>query len=165
MKKTWLALVLGSLLVLGGAGPASAQSSGEQRFIVILSSFNGRETSRVIAVGPITGIGTFEETEDEDVVRFVFPQGTLTLDAPTTDESEDFNEETCSGTFRFSGPWEIADATGAFEGATGSGTFRGQGRFVGQRTDTGCSEDEDAGFFFLSVTVRGNVTLADDAAA
>jgi hypothetical protein len=110
-------------------------------------------------------VGEFQEGATENEVRFVFPEGTLTLDAPTTEESEEFNERTCTGSFRFSGPWTIASGTGAFENATGSGTFQGQGRFIGERTPTGCSEDEDAGFFFLFVNVTGEVDLGAEAAA
>jgi hypothetical protein len=133
---------------------------------VLFSGSNGNETGRVIASGPIRGVGTFEETEDEDVVRFVFRNGTITLDAPSEEEDEQFDERTCSGSFTFSGSWEIIEGTGAYEGASGSGTFEGRGRFFGERAPGGgCSEDEDAGFFFLRVEVRGNVTLGRQAAA
>lgn len=154
-----------TLGLVGSAGAASAQTSGQQRFIVIFSGSDGQETSKVIAVGPITGVGTFEETEDEDVVRFVFDEGTITLDAPTEEETDEFNEFTCTGGFTFSGPFEVIGGTGAFEGASGSGVFEGEGRFVGERELEGCSEDEDAGFFFLVVEVTGTVTLDDRAAA
>ncbi len=166
MKKT-LAVVLGLTLGLFGlVGSASAQTRTNQRFIVLLSGSDGNETARVIASGPIKGVGTFEETDDEDVVRFVFPNGSITLDAPSEDEDEEFNERTCSGSFRFSGQWEIIEGTGAYEDATGSGTFEGRGKFFGERLPGGgCSEDEDAGFFLLRVEVRGNVTLGDRAAA
>ncbi len=161
-----LALVLGIVagMVLT-AVPVSAQTGGNQRFTVIISG-RGEGTpdiSRVVAAGPIRGAGTFEETDDPDVVRFVFPQGSITLDAPSTEESEDFNERTCSGSFTFSGPFTIIEGTGPYEGATGSGTFEGKGRFFGRPTaDGGCSED---GFFFLIVKVKGTVSLADQAAA
>ena len=152
--------------VLGLAGTASAQTGTNQRFLVLFSGSGGNETSRVIATGPIRGVGTFEETEDEDVVRFVFKNGTVTLNAPSEDESEEFNERTCSGSFTFSGSFQIIDATGAFEGARGSGRFEGRGKFFGERLPGGgCSEDEDSGFFFLTVNVRGNVTLGRPAAA
>lgn len=167
MKKAnqFLAGFLGAALALVAlAGPAVAQTSGNQRFIVV-GGGTGNPTVRVIAVGPITAVGVLEETEDEDIVRFVFPQGTLTLDAPSEEESEEFNERACTGSFTFSGPFQIIGATGAYAGTTGSGTFEGQGRFVGERTATGCSEDEDSGFFFILVNVRGNVTLGGQAAA
>lgn len=166
MKKA-LAVLLGVTLgvLVGPAGVASAATSGQQRFIVIVSSSGGQERSTVIAVGPITGVGTFEETEDEDVVRFVFDDGSILLDAPGGDETEEFDEFTCTGSFTFSGPWEIIGGTGAYEDASGSGRFAGQGRFVGVREPQGCSEDEDAGFFFLYVELTGTVTLDDQAAA
>ncbi len=164
--KRLLALLAGAVfVVMGLASPAAAQTQGNQRFIVFGSGSGGNETFRVVAIGPITGVGTFEETDDPDVVRFRFPQGTVTLDAPTGEETEEFDERTCTGSFTFTGPVTIIGATGAFQGATGSGQVRGQGRFIGERTETGCSEDEDAGFFFLYADVRGNVTLPGQAAA
>ena len=70
-----------------------------------------------------------------------------------------------TGSFTFTGPVTITGATGAFAGAEGTGTVEGQGYFVGERTAEGCSEDEDAGFFFLYADVTANVTLAGQAAA
>lgn len=163
--KRLAAVVLGAFVLMGLASPAMAQTAGNQRFIVVGGGSGSQESFRVIAIGPITAVGTFEETEDEDVVRFVFPQGTVTIDSPTGDETEDFNERACVGRFTFTGPFTIIDATGAYEGATGSGQVQGQGTFVGERTPTGCSEDENAGFFFLYATATGLVTLpAQDAA-
>lgn len=167
VKKAFVVMVgvaFGMVGMVGFAGPASAEA-GNQRFIVIVSGSGGDETGRVIAVGPITGVGTFEETSDPDVVRFVFDEGTITLNAPNDEESDEFDERSCSGSFTFSGRWEIIEATGAYEGATGSGEFEGQGRFVGERELEGCSENEDAGFFFVVVHVTGDVSLDDQAAA
>ncbi len=165
MKKALVVLLGITFGLVGSTATASAQTGGEQRFIVITSGSGGQETTKVIAVGPITGVGTFEETEDEDVVVFVFDEGTITLDAPSEEESDEFDEFSCTGSFAFSGPFEIVGGTGAFENASGSGTFEGEGRFIGEREADGCSEDEDAGFFFLRVEVRGNVTLGRQAAA
>lgn len=165
MKKA-LAAVLGlGLGLFGLVGSASAQTRTNQRFIVLFSGSES-EPGTVIASGPIKGVGTFEETADEDVVRFVFRNGSVTLNAPSEDEDEQFNERTCSGSFTFSGPWEIIEGTGAYEGASGSGTFEGRGKFFGERAaGGGCSEDEDAGFTFLRVEVRGQVTLDRQAVA
>jgi hypothetical protein len=123
------------------------------------------DISRVVAAGPIRGVGIFEfSVSDEDVVTFVFPDGSITLDAPETGGSEDFNERTCSGSFTFSGTFEIIDGTGAYEGATGEGTFAGKGRFIGQRSPDGSCSEED-GFFFVVVKLKGTVDLHGQAAA
>ncbi len=166
MRRVLAAIMGVALGLVGFAGSAAAQTRTNQRFVVIFSGSNGNETSRVIASGPIRGVGTFEETADEDVVRFVFPNGSITLNVPSEEEDEQFDERACSGSFSFSGPWEIIEATGAYEGASGSGTFEGRGKFFGERAPGGgCSEDEEAGVFFLRVEVRGNVTLGGRGAA
>jgi hypothetical protein len=165
MKRLAAVVMSTAFVVMGLASPAAAQTAGNQRFIVYGSGSGNQASFSVVAIGPITGFGTFEETEDPDVVRFRFPQGTITLFSPTGDETEDFDERTCTGSFTFTGPVTIVGATGAFTGTTGTGTVRGQGYFVGERTATGCSEDEDSGFFFLYADVRANVTRAGQAAA
>ena len=165
MKRLMAVLLAAAFGVVGWAGPAAAQTTGSQRFIVVGGGTDDQLNFRVIAIGPITAVGTFEETEDEDVIRFRFPQGTITLDSPTEDESGDFDERTCFGSFTFTGPFTIIGATGVYQGVTGSGQVRGQGWFVGERTATGCSEDEDAGSFFVYATATGNVTVPARAAA
>lgn len=162
-----LALVVGIVTgMILSAVPVSAQT-GNQRFTVIVSGQGegAPGISQVVASGPIRGMGTFEFSEsDEDVVTFVFPDGSITLDAPETGGSEDFNERTCSGSFTFSGTFEIIEGTGAYEGATGEGTFAGKGRFIGQRNPDGSCSEED-GFFFVVVKVKGTVSVPDQAAA
>ena len=165
MKRLAAVVLSTAFIVMGLASPAAAQTAGNQRFIVFGSGSGGQESFSVVAIGPITGFGTFEELEDPDFVRFRFPQGTITLFSPTADETGDFDERSCTGSFTFTGPVTITEATGAFTGAQGTGTVHGQGYFVGERTAAGCSEDEDAGFFFLYADVTANVTLAGQAAA
>ena len=165
MKKAFAVVLAVAFGLFGSAGTAGAQTSGDQRFIVYGSGSGGDESSIVVAVGPITGVGTFEETSDPDVVRFVFDEGSITLHVPNDEESEEFDERTCIGSFTFSGPFEIIAGTGAYEDATGSGRFEGEGRFFGEPTLDGCSEDEDSGFFFFIVRADGEVSLEGDQAA
>ena len=165
MKRLAAVVLSTAFVVMGLSSPAAAQTADNQRFIVYGSRSGDQANFRVVAVGPITGIGTYEETEDPDFVRFRFPQGTITLFAPVGEETANFDERTCTGSSTFSGPITIVGATGAFSGTTGTGTVRGRAFFVGERTATGCSEDEDAGTVFLYADVRANVTRAGQAAA
>ena len=158
-----LGVVAGMILTTGGA---TAETGGNQRFTVIVSGRgeDGFDVARVVASGPIRGVGTFEETEDPEVVRFVFPRGSVLLDVPNAEESDDFNERSCSGSFTFSGPFTIIEGTGAYAGAEGSGTFEGRGRYFGRPTADGeCSFEDN--FFFFIVNAKGTVNLAGQAAA
>ena len=156
-----LVVALGlAVSMVGFAAPAAAEE-GDQTFIVLLTGVGEEETARVIAFGPITGVGTFEEDPDENLVHFHFDDGSVTLFAPSDEESEEFDEESCSGSFTFSGHWEIIGGTGAYEDATGSGTFEGKGDFFG--VPGAC--EEEAGFFFLIVDAEGTVDVSGAAAA
>ncbi|HVL27683.1 MAG TPA: hypothetical protein VM390_06020, partial [Acidimicrobiales bacterium] len=123
-----VALALVGSVLLGSTAPAVAATTGRQTFVVVLRD----DTSTVYGSGPISGIGTFsEDPNNSDLVTFTFPDGSVTLAAPSTEESESFNEVACVGRFSFGGDYTIAHATGAYAGATGSGTFSGTGIFVG----------------------------------
>ena len=106
--------------------------------------------------GTISGVGTDIERPDE-TSTFVFPQGTVNLDHPQTDGSDDFNEVACIDRFTFSGTYDITSGTGAYAQATGEGTYTGRGIFIGRRTAEGCSEEGGTSFFF--VTAEGTTTL------
>lgn len=160
VRKKVVAVLVAVMALAGLSGTAAADTSGAQRFLLVIVGED--DPGRVIAFGPITSVGTFQEIDEENVA-FVFPEGTIFLHVPNEEESENFNERTCSGSFSFSGPWTITSGTGDFEDATGSGTFSGRGRFIGVRTDEGCSEEE--GFFSLIVRAQGEVDLGGQAAA
>ena len=162
MKRLAAVVLTTAFVVMGLSSPAAAHTADNQRFIVYGSSSGDQANFRVVAIGPITGMGTYEETEDPDFVRFRFPQGTITFFAPTEEETATFDERSCTGSSTFTGPITIVGATGAFTGMTGTGTVGGRAFFVGEHTATGCSED---GTVFLYADVRANVTRAGQAAA
>ena len=154
MKRLLAALALVATVLAGQAVPAGAATTGDQSIVLIIRD----DGATAVATGPISGIGDFfEDPDDPDIVTFVFPNGSVTFDAPADEETESFNETACVGRFTFSGGYTIVDATGAYEGASGEGTFSGRGVFVGRHTDDGCSDE--GGSVVVFVRVSGTTTL------
>jgi hypothetical protein len=128
------------------AGPAAA-ATGSQTFTIIAQDNGGT----VIASGPISGVGQDIETSDT-TDQFVFPQGTLNIDHPTTSEDDTFNPVSCIGRATFAGTYTFT-GTGGLAGATGSGTYTGRAIFIADRNPDGtCSEDTGTSFAFVHAT-------------
>ena len=151
--RIWLTTVL-ILLTVALATPAQAQGRSDQRFTMIIRGEGA--TGVAVGRGPITGVGTFRETE-EDVGIFSFPSGTLTIRGFFTEESTDFDPRSCIGTFVTSGTWVVEEGTGAYEGATGGGRLEGRVKFGTERTAEGCGETET--FAVAVFRLRGGLAL------
>ena len=138
--RVWLTAVL-ILLTVAVATPAQAQGQSDQRFTLII--LGEERTGIAVGRGPITGVGTFKgNQEDPDVGLLSFPSGTLTIRGFFTEESTDFDERSCVGTFVTSGTWVVEEGTGAYEGATGGGRIEGRVKFGTERTAEGCGETQ-----------------------
>jgi hypothetical protein len=144
MRK-WVALFAGiAWLVLAQPGAAMASGSGPETWTVV--SRNGQPT-RVAASGVVTSAGTVTDflvlhldtgTFDNHAVQ-AFPEGNLLYHGQGTAQLV-VDPRTCIGTGRFVGPFVIEGGTGAFAGASGSGTAIGDLTFVYSRTATGCAQ-------------------------
>lgn len=171
------AILVAVVALTGMSGTALAQSGGNQRFILVYAgpyTAEGGAPGRVVAFGPITGAGdivdeSFEVDEETGtftvVSRLVFPEGDVVLTGKGEEDFFTFDPRTCVGRSRFSGTFEVTGGTGAFEGATGSGTFTGRSTFIADRDpETGeCSEE--SGRDFNVARLRGDVSLADEVQA
>lgn len=144
MRKSLALLAATVWLVLSQAGMAMASGSGPQTWTVV--SRNGQQT-RVVASGVVNSAGTVTDflvlhldtgTFDNHAVQ-TFPEGTLLYHGQGTAQLV-VDQRTCIGTGRFVGPFVIENGTGAYAGATGSGTAIGDLTFVYARTATGCSQ-------------------------
>jgi hypothetical protein len=139
-----LAIGLGGLL--GVAGPVAA-ATGSQSFTIV----DDNNAGTVIASGAISGVGQDIETSDT-TDQFVFPQGTLTVDHPTTSENDTFDPVTCIGRATFSGTYTFT-GSGGLAGATGAGTYSGRAFFIGDRNPDGtCSEESGTSFVVVHAT-------------
>jgi len=143
------------LLTVALATPAEAQGQSDQRFTMIIRE---DRTGVVVGRGPITGVGTFEGSqEDPDVGLLSFPSGTLNIRGYFTEESTDFDSRSCIGTFVTSGTWVVEEGTGAYEGASGGGGLEGRAKFGTERTAEGCGETET--FSIAVFQLRGGLAL------
>lgn len=158
MKKTLVAAIVVGIALVGFAGPASAQTTGRQTFV--LSQVGDQPEATVFAAGPIRGVGTDivvnEEFDDEagtfvseDVLRFRGGDVFVTF---TGEAVFEFDPVRCIGRLSGTATYEITGGTGRYTGASGSGSGTFRGTFVGGRNPDGtCSEeeeDESAGVFY-----------------
>lgn len=135
-KSKIFALALAGCLSIAGPlatiATASAQPrSGNESFTIIEPSPGG---GPVIAHGAFSAAGTDVElspNSDTGSGVFIFPGGTITAVHTTTSSTGTFNPKTCVAHFQFSGTYVITGGTGAYAGASGSGTFQGRGTSVG----------------------------------
>jgi hypothetical protein len=141
-------LIVATVGVVGIQGTASSAPLTKQNFTLTSDNIEV-PGGTVVASGAINATGedvAISDTEDQ----FVFPDGTLTIVHARVRGKEDFNPNTCTGTFRETGDYVISEGTGQYEGVTGSGTYR----LVGQTH--GCSGPPTGS---LTITARGSINL------
>jgi len=142
------------MIVLGAAGPASAKGTARnQRFV--LSNVN--DVGVVTASGPISGVGADIEIGDTQSI-FKFANGSVRITHIDSAVKEDFNDKTCTGRFSGKGNYTIDSGTGAYAGATGSGTYTFRGVVAGVMTKGGCADN--SGTFSFTANIKGLTKLA-----
>lgn len=154
-----MTMLAAGLLVLGSASSAFADTTGAQRFLLI---FRGPAVTPVaIAVGPISGVGTYDPVAD----RIDFPSGSVFFQSHMTTNEFTPDPYTCTATVSQAGTWQISGGTAAFAGASGQGTATTlAGRVVGVRGPDGCSFGAGA-VGVVVVQLTGTVSVATTAAA
>lgn len=157
------------LLSLVGLSEPATATTARQTFL--LTELPGEQGITVTAIGPIRGIGTdvvlSEEEDDETgaiVARdqFDFSQGSVFVTTHVSPEFE-FDPRSCVGRGGGALTYEITGGTGAYEGATGSGTGTFRVISVGGRNPDGsCSPDqEDEVVHVFIVSLTGVATVPD----
>jgi len=157
--------IAGGIVVLALTGTGSAWASGrsgpERIFIYgVGSTFD--LNYKVVASGPVSGVGEMtivEETSDDShqdfTAELVFPNGSITIRV-TGPSTINVNPAACAGSLRGTLQWTITGGTGAYEGASGSGTGAFAEWFVVERGPEGCSEG-DAVAVVLTSHLSGTV--------
>lgn len=111
---------------------------------MIVAGEFGTGSGRLVATGPVHGVGTDTvvghvanaDGTFTDTDRFDLPGGQVELtDTYTADFA--FHPDSCRYNIDVRGTWEISGSSGRFAGATGSGTFTARGLIVTGRDSTG----------------------------
>jgi hypothetical protein len=144
---------IAAVAALGFAAPAGATTGTEH---LKLLSNDPSETAQpiVIANGPVHARGT-DVAVSPSIDRFVFPAGNLKIHhkiaAGTSKDT--FDPVTCYGTHTEQGTFEVTKGTGAYKGASGSGTYRLKVVVVG------CDPNAEPDFFSLEINAVGTLSV------
>jgi hypothetical protein len=165
IKKVVLAAAIGALALAGAPGAAVAETTGPQNFTVIKI---GTNTGTVIARGVITGAGAEENDRLQQPrgapfhVEFTFPDGKLfqTI-TPVGPPKVEFNPVTCVAKISIFDTTLVTGGTGAYAGATGSGTANATLTVIrGRNADGSCLPETSPPIFEMSqVRAPGTLTL------
>jgi hypothetical protein len=103
----------------------------------------------VVATGRITGVGTCtleQPSPGVTIVHVILPDGTLDIDVTTINHVGEFDDQACVFRFTDTETYTITGRSGAYVGATGSGTDTLGGVFTSPRTAAvGCDQSRSRG--------------------
>ena|SRR5947209_3397363 len=148
------------------ASPALAATGSQTIRIIFTGNPRAGVLGRVIATGVVNGVGTDEtiaqdphpDGSETDTDLITLPGGTITILDTDPADTFNFNPATCTATISTNaGTYTIIGGTGAYAGASGSGTFTARGFVAFPRIDGGCGEEPT--IFVAVVTLRGPLTL------
>ncbi len=159
-----IAATAAALTMLVTASPSSAHGLDIQRLTLLFATRNGiDEPVLAIAAGPIAGVGTETQTEqevgDQQISYAVLhlPRGDVNLTAfETFTWTPDYRACLAHGTG--SGTFTITGGTGAYTAATGQGTFTDRGLLIGARDSQGQCQGPTSPIPPKLVLVRLNAT-------
>ena len=155
-----------------GEDGAAGQGSSAQAIKVYSLTLRGEEQPvHVVARGAISGIGTLAADRETGggrlhQVTLRFDGGTVRLTLRLTREGEGWrtpNRRTCTAKRFGRGTFTITGGTGAYEGASGEGTFKEGGIAIAQRTRSGKCLGERTPLanvvFYVRISMAGEATV------
>ena len=152
-----------TVLALGAVAsfPATASASAASGTEHIQITTTNNDPGAVLARGVFTASGIdYPKTHSADL--FVFPTGAFTVHHPGGSATFALNPTTCLLKFTFTGSYKLNGGVGAFQGMTGSGTYKGVETGVLPRNPNGtCDEQKNAQPFSTvsRVTASGPVSF------
>lgn len=122
---------------------------GNQRFTVVVRQTPDSTACTVVATGRITGVGTCtldQPSPGVTIVHVILPDGRLDIDVTTINHVGEFNDQACVFRFTDTETYTITGRSGAYVGATGSGTDTLRGVLTSPRTGAGgCDQTRSSG--------------------
>jgi hypothetical protein len=152
------------MAMVGLAGPAGA-ASGVQTFRMVYRSDPSTGAPGVaVATGPISAVGTDTNVGtqlNENGTRtntdvLAFPAGSVTTVSIDPPDVFHFDFTTCVARIAAAGPYTITGGTGAYQGATGGGTFTVVGVITFAHTPQGCGQPVTT---VVVVTATGTISI------
>lgn len=162
LKRLSLAALVGGIALTTPTGHALAETAGEQDYTLVKVGVN---PGTVVARGVITGAGSEENDRalvppgSEFHVVFHFPQGDLFMTNTPGPPQVDFNPAACLSRITLHPTTRVTGGTGAFAGASGSGTSTANLTVLGGRNDDGSCQGPTSPPIFQVSFVQATGTL------
>jgi hypothetical protein len=145
--KRLTAAVIAALSMTAAQTAAAAREPGAQRWLVLTRP---GEPTHVVATGAVNALGTVQDSlalnfitatggTFDNYAAQTYPDGTLNYHGRGT-FTLTVNQRSCIGEGDVVGSFVIEGGTGAYAGATGTGTALISLRFFFEETATGCSQ-------------------------
>src|SRR5689334_2652213 len=149
-----------SALPAASAAPANARpaATGTEHF-QLMSTNGDTNHAPIIATGLFTAGGR-DHVVSNNVDKFVFPTGTITVRHSNGKGPQSFNPRTCLLRINQHGTYKILAGTGAYAGITGHGGYKLTVLAVGARGANGkCTQKKKPVAVELEIQARGPVSL------
>jgi hypothetical protein len=164
---TRLVAVAGAVCAAAAAATVASANpaASAQRFTLTTNTVHGKDSPvRVIASGPIGGVGTvrLKSSRDNrvDHMTLQLPNGTVVLVATEKSFAVHPDPRKCIATSIGRGTFTIDGGTNAFRGARGHGTYQRRGVLIGARNRKGACLGRKAPLAGTSTTVAMTGTAA-----
>jgi hypothetical protein len=149
------AVLLGAVIAVSVPASAFAATSGTEHFKLVFTSQTG--SGSIFAGGVFTAGGT--DYQGNKVDEAVFPGGTFKIHHGAIHTTFKFNQKTCRGELKGSGPYTLGNGYGDYAKIKGSGTARVQGFIATGRNANGTCNFRDTSAYALFVTASGPVAF------
>jgi hypothetical protein len=158
-RKLMAGLAAACFGVVIAAGPASAVTGTETFHITFSGNPGSNLVSSVVASGVVNGAGTDRPVDQlPGADRITLPGGTITVVTSTPPGGVTFDPRSCVARVDFTnGSYVVVGGTGAYQGASGGGTYAARAVEIFKRTRAGCSSEPLS--LVATFTLSGPLTL------